>query len=106
MSSLYLDKDDVVSVGQADYSPTNAPTTTVGEMKSSLLKTWFAGYLSGWIAGGMACRVLSAQGGGWQTGKILFRLEFIPDRPKIPEQKPSTSVVSPLADLRSQLDTQ
>ncbi|MEH1916983.1 KGK domain-containing protein [Nostoc sp.] len=107
MSGFYLDDDDVVSVGQADYSPVNAATTTVGEMKRSLVKTLFAGYLQGWISGGMACRVLMVQGGGWQAGQIRFRLEFIPNNPKVPDQKASKATsepVSPLADLRSQLN--
>ncbi|RCJ34612.1 hypothetical protein A6769_22040 [Nostoc punctiforme NIES-2108] len=102
-----LDDDDVVSLGHADYSISNTATSTVGEIKKSLLKTWLTGYLQGWISGGMACRVLSVHGGGWRAGKILLRLEFIPNEPKIPERKTSmatTEPVSPLDDLRSQLN--
>ena len=103
---IYLDNDDVVSFDGADYSLANAQTAKVNEIKSSLLKTWFASHLSGWITDGMYCRVLLAQGGGWQAGKVRFRLEFIPKEPKIPQQKPTAigEPVSPLADLRSHLD--
>ncbi|MEI1375974.1 KGK domain-containing protein [Nostoc sp. UHCC 0926] len=103
---IYLDNDDVVCFDAADYSLANAQTAKVNEIKSSLLKTWFASHLSSWISGGMPCRVLLAQGGGWQVGKVRFRLEFIPKEPKVPQQKPVTTdePVSPLADLRSHLD--
>ncbi|MEH1791609.1 KGK domain-containing protein [Nostoc sp.] len=102
MSGLYLDNDDVVSFDGADYSLANAQTTRVNEIKSSLLNTWFARHLSGWITDGMSCRVLLAQGGGWQAGKVRFRIEFIPKESKVPEQKASKATsepVSPLADL-------
>lgn len=107
MSSFYLDNDDVVSFDGADYSLANAQTTRVNEIKSSLLNTWFARHLSGWLTDGMSCRVLLAQGGGWQAGKVRFRIEFIPKESKVSEQKPSTVTVepaSPLDDLRSQLN--
>lgn len=50
---------------------------------------------------GLACEVLETEGGGWQKGRILFRVEFIPDNP--PAIKPPDPN-SPLADLRSNLD--
>jgi hypothetical protein len=46
---------------------------------------------------GLDCQVLRVSGGGWQKGRIRFRLEFVPDEP--PPQ-----ANSPLADLRSNLD--
>lgn len=107
MSGLYLDNDDVVCFGGEGYSFSKAPTATVSEMKSSLLSSWLAGHLSGWISSGIACRVLLAHGGGWQAGKIRFRMEFIPDKPKVPQQNPSTLASNPessLDDLRSQLN--
>ncbi|MEH2246390.1 KGK domain-containing protein [Nostoc sp.] len=58
---------------------------------------------------GFKCEVLRSQGGGWQKGRFMFRMEFIPDNPEAffknsspEEEKPQ----SPLHDLRSQLDTQ
>lgn len=57
-----------------------------------------------WLSeSGVRCKVLRTQGGGWKTGKIRFRLEFVPDEPEVPQPKAPNS---PLADLRSQLDTQ
>ncbi|MDF5736787.1 MULTISPECIES: KGK domain-containing protein [unclassified Nostoc] len=102
---IYLENDDVVSVSQAGFSLSNTTTSTVSEIKSFLRKTW-PGDLHGWIFDGIACRVLSG-GKGWQAGRIRLRLEFTPSKPKLPEQKPSTATsepVSPLDDLRSQLD--
>lgn len=106
---IYLVDDDVVSVSDVAYSPVGTLTATVTEMKNSLVKTLFVGHLHSWITSGMGCRVLLAQGGGWQAGKIRFRLEFIPINPKVPEQNLSKAIsqpASPLDDLRSQLDAQ
>ncbi|MEH2145310.1 KGK domain-containing protein [Nostoc sp.] len=106
---IYLGDNDVVSVSDVKHSPVSMLTTTVGEMKRSLLKTWFMSFLSSWITCGMGCRVLLAQGGGWQAGKIRFRLEFIPNNPKLPEQSFSKAISEtalPLADLQSQVDIQ
>ncbi|WP_099084301.1 KGK domain-containing protein [Nostoc linckia] len=52
---------------------------------------------------GFPCEVLRVKGGGWIKGRFRFRLEFVPD-----EQEPTQAKDprSPLADLRSQLDTQ
>ncbi|MEH2384158.1 MAG: KGK domain-containing protein [Nostoc sp.] len=104
---IYLRDNDVVSFQGVDYSFANAQTVKVNEIKNSLMQTWFKSHLSGWIAHGIPCKVLLEEGGGWQAGKIRFRLEFIPSEPKVPEPKPSTVTSepqSPLADLRSQLN--
>jgi hypothetical protein len=54
---------------------------------------------------GMPCEILRVSGGGWQKGKLRFRLEFIPDEPAAFEQpKPVRQKSSPLDDLRSELD--
>lgn len=108
MSGFNLDDDDVVCFGALNYCFTeNVRTAKVNEIKQSLLNTWLAGHLAGWVSTGIACRVLKVSGGGWQAGKIRFQMEFIPNEPKVPEQKPSTVTsepVSPLADLRSNLE--
>jgi len=31
---------------------------------------------------GIACQILRTKGGGWQKGRIRFRLEFLPDNPE------------------------
>ncbi|MEH2381128.1 MAG: KGK domain-containing protein [Nostoc sp.] len=104
---IFLNDDDVVSFQDMAYSLTNVQTVKVNEVKSSLIQTWFKSNLSGWITHGIPCKVLLEEGGGWQAGKIRFRLEFIPSQPKVPGLKPSTVTSepqSPLADLRSQLN--
>jgi hypothetical protein len=54
---------------------------------------------------GIKCEILRVSGGGWQKGKLRFRLEFIPDDPAAFEQpKPVRQESSPLDDLRSELD--
>ncbi|WP_138500924.1 KGK domain-containing protein [Nostoc sp. PA-18-2419] len=102
---IVLDNDDVVCFGAEDYSFSKAPTATVNEIKSSLLKTWLAGHLSGWIGNGIACKVLLVRGGGWQAGRVRFRLEFMPNEPKVSRKEPSSTSESksPLDDLRSDL---
>ncbi|WP_414574112.1 KGK domain-containing protein [Nostoc sp. CCY 9925] len=61
-----------------------------------------------WFHGtGIQCEVLREQGGGWQKGKIHFRLEFIPEKAKVSEQEVpivTSELVSPLDDLRSNLE--
>ncbi|WP_223280148.1 KGK domain-containing protein [Nostoc sp. PA-18-2419] len=52
---------------------------------------------------GFKCEVLRVNGGGWIKGRFRFRLEFVPDEPEAIQPKDPSS---PLADLRSQLDTQ
>ncbi|WP_414587430.1 KGK domain-containing protein [Scytonema sp. PCC 10023] len=38
---------------------------------------------------GVECQVLQIYGGGWQKGRLRFRLEFIPDQPEAPESPSS-----------------
>ncbi|BAZ50526.1 hypothetical protein NIES4103_31420 [Nostoc sp. NIES-4103] len=103
---MELNDDDVVSFSHADYNVANLTTATVKEIKKSLLDTLFTRYLSAWIYGGTSCKVLSANGGGWQPGKIRFRLEFVPDEPIQTKVSGSTNSNSPLDDLRSSMDIQ
>lgn len=78
---------------------------TTGHLTSSY-STWFK-------TDGLRCQVLRTNGTGWQSGKVRFRVEFIPDEPiqtqlLIPSQpeSPLDDLRSQLDDLRSQLDTQ
>ncbi|MBE8990643.1 KGK domain-containing protein [Nostoc sp. LEGE 12450] len=77
------------------------------------IKDWVArienkgGIEAQWFKEGLVCQVLCIKGGGWQKGRLLFRMEFIPDEPEVPQINPSTVAnkpQSPLADLRSHLD--
>jgi hypothetical protein len=62
--------------------------------------------LTSWFSrDGMECEILRVSGGGWQKGKLRFRLEFIPDNPAAFEKpKPTNQESSPLDDLRIELD--
>lgn len=56
---------------------------------------------------GSICEVLRVSGGGWQRGRFRFRLEFIPENPEaFMEVTESNKTLSPLDDLRSNLDIQ
>jgi hypothetical protein len=52
---------------------------------------------------GVEIEILRTKGGGWQKGRLRFRLEFIPDDPEafIDQLSPEPS---PLDDLRSDLN--
>ncbi|MEH2337597.1 KGK domain-containing protein [Nostoc sp.] len=114
MSGFELKGDDVVSTEM--YASSNfglGSTFKVSELLQGVID-WVAeagvnSYVKWFTVDGVSCQVLRTEGGGWKAGKLVFRLEFIPDEPKAPKQNLSTSAsepASPLADLRSQLDTQ
>ena len=55
---------------------------------------------------GCECEILRTKGGGWQKGRLRFRLEFIPDDPAAfleDSTGEADKMQSPLDDLRSQL---
>ncbi|BAZ29961.1 KGK domain family protein [Cylindrospermum sp. NIES-4074] len=102
-----LNDDDVVNL-TASSNIANTTTSTVSELKealSSLLSAHLTrGPSSGeaWVYGGVHCKVLSVDGGGWQSGKIQLRLEFVPNEPK-PSSPQKSTETSPLDDLRANL---
>jgi KGK domain len=110
-NEMFLYGEDVVSMSP-DASFTGSPTSTCEELLESVRDLAMNSRLqkdvvTDWFGEGISCRVLFATGGGWQKGRLSLRLEFIPDKPKVPQQKPSTASsdpVSPLDDLRSQLN--
>lgn len=53
---------------------------------------------------GMHCELLRTSGGGWQKGRLRFRLEFIPEDPESFFGTTPEKPLSPLDDLRSDLD--
>ncbi|MEH2280647.1 MAG: KGK domain-containing protein [Nostoc sp.] len=91
---------------------TGSPTSTCEELLDSVKdlamnSTLQKDVVTDWFGEGVSCRVLFATGGGWQKGRLSLRLEFIPNEPEVPQQSPSivsSEPVSPLADLRSQLN--
>ncbi|RCJ25712.1 hypothetical protein A6S26_15355 [Nostoc sp. ATCC 43529] len=106
---IILSNEDVVSMAQdANFS---GASTSTGEELMERLK-----YLvhrntnlqkdkaEAWVANGLNCKLLLAQGGGWQKGKIRIRFEFVPDKPTPTRSLISTNSVSPLDDLRSHLE--
>lgn len=104
---IYLDEDDVVCTGTSTSSNFGLGTTfKLNELlKSAIL--WIitvnnscAAY-SNWLkTEGVKCQVLRKDGGGWQSGKVRFRVEFVPDNPPVSPK----DLNSPLADLRTNLD--
>ncbi|MEH2233595.1 MAG: KGK domain-containing protein [Nostoc sp.] len=106
---IILSDEDVVSMAQ-DANLTDASTSTGEELierlkylvhRSSNLQQDKA---SGWFEDGANCKVLLAQGGGWQKGKIRIIFEFVPDKPTPTKPLISTNLASPLDDLRSHLE--
>lgn len=95
---IILSDDDVVSMAQDDNFA-GASTSTGEELMETVANLVFQNTslqedkALGWVDKGLICKVLLAQGGGWQKGKIRIRFEFVPDKS-----------ASPLDDLRSHLD--
>lgn len=106
---------DVVSV-EKELCPLYAATFQVSEMALFLannLKNFSVDTKTDWAWRGVPCEVLLRDGRGWQTGRVRFSLEFIPDAEDKEEEEliltatPIESVrqlaPSPLDDLRAEL---
>lgn len=97
MDKFNLNNDDVISM-DASASLANTSTSTCEELITTLqgILHYHLGTdaASNWSNDGVNCRVLQIKGGGWQTGKVRVRIEFIPDKP---------TDTSPLDDLRNNL---
>lgn len=106
---IILSDDDVVSMAQ-DANFTGASTSTGEELMETVANLLFNNTslqkdtAEAWSANGLNCKVLLAQGGGWQKGKIRIRFEFVHDKPTPTKPLISTNSASPLDDLRSHLD--
>jgi KGK domain len=117
MSGFELNDDDVVFTGNTT-SPNFGLSSTfkISELVKAAIK-WVAGtggasghanpFVNWFTVDGVKCQILRSQGGGWKSGKLIFKLEFIPDDPEsfvkdslLKTNKPG----SPLDDLRSQLN--
>lgn len=83
MSGFELDKDDVVSINpQASFGAgettrvktllEQARSRNSGNNGQNMERLWFT-------EDGVSCEVLRVEGGGWQKGKVRFKLEFIPN---------------------------
>lgn len=81
MSLIDLNDDDVVTM-PPDKNFVSCPTCRIKEIRQSLLLNWIKPHLRPWFTDGAFCEVLLTDGHGWRKGKLLFRLEFIPDEPQ------------------------
>jgi hypothetical protein len=79
-------RDDVVSI-DPEICLMASQTMRISELPQnfkelfqSTSKEAASDVLSAWIEEGVDCEFLSSsEGGGWQTGKIRIRFEFVPD---------------------------
>jgi len=96
---MELNQNDVVTMDIA-LSFKAGGIVKAGQLQSAAMN-WLGEPLNRWVQErGIECEVLQVEGGGWQKGKIRFRMEFIPETAPALPQDPN----SPLADLRSNLD--
>jgi hypothetical protein len=115
--SIGLSSLDVVSI-EKGKSPLNASTFKVSELIVNLAnrmgREFSSEILNEWAWHGVPCEILLRDGLGWQSGKVRFSLEFIPDleEEEVAEDKEHESVKlgeckalpeSPLDDLRAEL---
>ncbi len=82
---MELNKDDVVSLAP-DMSFKAGGTVKVDHLYAAVTSHVGAPYSNWFKETGVVCEVLKTEGGGWQKGKIRFRVEFIPDEPEVPQQ--------------------
>jgi hypothetical protein len=94
-------KDDVVSI-DPEICLMSYQTMKVSELPQNFKELFqstsvevASDVLSAWVDEGVECEFLRAStGGGWQTGKIRIRFEFIPDvsNPDEPPPRPGDEV--------------
>lgn len=95
MSNNILEDNDVV-LAISDNSETTYKVRDFLRIIKQIFATLRNGaYLEQCLEDGGECQVLKSNGGGWKTGKIRIRIEFIPDQAEPPQ--------SPLDDLRAEL---
>ncbi|HEY9672725.1 MAG TPA: KGK domain-containing protein [Waterburya sp.] len=85
MRNFQLNDDDVIDM-PATINFVKTQLSTFAQLKQGL-REFLKPVSFHWLDNGIECRVLRTTGGGWQTGKIRFSLEFIPDEPP-PDVKP------------------
>lgn len=102
-----LNEDDVLSMTSPNFG--TASTFKVSELKAKVRQfanqenkgSHYASAKVQWFSDtGVECELLRVESGGWQKGRLRFKLEFIPDT--TPTSQPDSN--SPLDDLRSNLD--
>jgi hypothetical protein len=111
---LGLDLENKLALTDEDVlaPPNKTPIVTLAALIQSL-NNWASKFNEQWpnpkqawfTEEGVPCEILRTKGGGWQKGKLRFRLEFIPDNPDafldnpVPKAEPST-----LDALRAELN--
>jgi hypothetical protein len=103
----YLNEDDVVCTGTSQSSNFGLGTTFKPEELFKAAVGWIVkvdsssvNYSNWFKSDGIKCQVLKTEGGGWQSGQVRFRVEFVPDEPPAKSTDPN----SPLDDFRSNLN--
>jgi hypothetical protein len=92
-----LQDRDVVSM-DSQKNLGEGETSRIAEIRKKI-RDKFYGAQQGWINDGVECELLR-EGSRWQKGKILLRLEFIPDEPA---QESQLLLPESLDDLRAEL---
>ena len=102
----FLDDKDVVyfHLNENEIETYNInPTMTVEEIKNRIQK-WSKAFFKNTNFVQLlpyifrSCAVLRQDGKGWKKGKIILKIEFIPDQPE-PEEKTETSTPKPENNL-------
>ncbi|MBD2418427.1 hypothetical protein H6G54_12110 [Anabaena cylindrica FACHB-243] len=102
-NKLGLKDDDVVSVEKQSIVKLGLLTQSVYNWAMNIGGKWPNPSGEWFLEKGISCEILRTKGGGWQKGRLRFKLEFIPDEPKAFIDETDFANPSPLDDLRSDL---
>lgn len=112
MENRILGNKDVVST-EKDKSLIGASTFRGNEiytyLRNKIARDVGTEVANEWVLEGLPCELLTEDGQGWQSGKIWFCLEFIPDHEEeeladeIANEPSKALPESPLDDLRAEL---
>jgi hypothetical protein len=83
MKSIPVSKNDVVSM-DASHSLIGVQTFKLSELAGGLKQRWGTEAIETWLLYGVECELLKSSGGGWHSGKIRIRFEFIPNEQDLP----------------------
>ncbi|MFN7714402.1 MAG: KGK domain-containing protein [Pseudanabaenaceae cyanobacterium] len=73
--------------------------------KLCVTQTYFIEEATELLMKGTPCRVLTARGQGWRSGKVKLSLQFIPDEPEMKSLPPAASEIPSLLDeVRKQVE--
>ncbi|WP_206759000.1 KGK domain-containing protein [Anabaena azotica] len=110
MEKIVLQDKDVISI-EKDKSLIGASTFKANEiyiyLRDKIARDVGIEAADEWVFEGLPCELLTAEGQGWQSGKVWFCLEFIPDEKENSNEtddEPTKALPeSPLDDLRAEL---